>query len=282
MNEIRNCNLRQNTPAEQLPFEQDIIVHRARLLDIELETKNDRLGAFHIKRRHLLNHINVLIPLMSRETYLWTATGTEKDSAPMVLSKNSLTCFQHQARIARDGLENERLAVKSLRAEKKRLESEQKVLEQSVVTMHAKCTEIQLLRFGRKLDIETFRGILQYACDDNASKLRRPSDSSKKVMHDMEKKSLVESIELSKMELMSVTKENTQILNEIVELMETVDTAQTKKRSLSRGAKQDSDFDRAQRSSLLKRDIIGATGQIDNLRSEIRRLKRNDAWAIRA
>ena len=188
--------------------------------------KNDlkkQIQSFEDEKQKELNSITEITPLKNSQIYAWE---DDMDMTPsieiaskdyVVVKDDDLMAFIQRSHDAADKIVSEEEVMKKLKVDIKSMSRDNTKLVESINEQRMKCENLQVLKFGQKIDIDRLDELSQTQNGPRGKTLYSPLEKAAK-----DYESQIDKIETTnrmlKGELKNITDESTRILNEIAEL----------------------------------------------------------------
>lgn len=249
-----------------------------------LEEIRRQIQHFESKKLKALNEIAVKVPITTNQIHVKNDSDNRVSSGQdfqlgeyVVFSNAEFVKLIQRCRDISQEVEKEENVVKNLQVDLKRRMKENDNTEESITNQKKRLEELQMLKFGQKIDIDRLDKLTETSSTSKNSShhldIEKAANKYEKEMKEIETKNL----ELKK-ELKKVTDENTRILNEIAKLSKCQMTLEKDLQTSHGKVTESEDEEKASDSEIshLKEMVVKQRAEKKILQQEINRLKRKD------
>jgi chromosome segregation ATPase len=266
---------------ENLKRTHDQNCSKLRQSEKHFEQLQTQIQIFEDKKHGVLNEISVDIPLVVNQVNVWEDGSSEIPGTQAPLTEcvlfphNDLAKLVKRSHDIAEEINQDRIGVKNLRKELTRRTKDKRSLEDSIILQKKRCEELQMLKFGQKVDIDTLDKLSETSSSVTSqsrnSKIHETAQEYEKQMNELETKNK----EL-KNQLKNITNESTEILNQIVDFSKKQNTLMKAHQNISEKENESGEASKVNESEILhlRRMAINQVTEIERLEYDINKLKR--------
>ncbi|KAI8853754.1 hypothetical protein BC829DRAFT_382054 [Chytridium lagenaria] len=254
---------------EALKKENDGLIKKEKIIDMALKNTEAEIQDFQTQKQQKLNELDVVVPLRLHQVQF-----LEKNAIPQDLSQSLV--------FVNDGLMKLRNRIKELQQEKADIRKQHKELRKMHVSLiknrkekqlklaelEMRATDVQMLKFGKIIDLEKLErmGVNKNA-DELREKLQKEDNRRSKEVEQYEART-----NRLKEDLTNITRENTNLLENIVKLTESRQTLEEALNSSQSSVT--AEYSGLQKKDVIERDklitlVQSQSSEIEELKKEI-------------